>query len=254
MNSLRKTAVLVGALYILAAVTSVIALIEYGPVLHDTAFVLKGSAHSARVATGALLETVLAFSIIGISLAMFPILRKRGEGLALGYACFRLLEATVIIVGIISLLSVVTLSRQYAQAAGPDAASYQVAGRALVAQHDWTFLFGPDLALGPSTLIMSWFLLRSRLVPRFIAVMGLVGGPLVLASAVLVMFNAYSQTSTWGAASAIPVAAYEMTFAVWLIVKGFDATALAALEARSAQSAQEGQPVQSVQPTPSVPR
>lgn len=238
MNTLRKTAVLVGALYILAAVTSIIGLLAYGPVLHDSDYILKGAAQATRVASGAFLESVLAFSIIGISLAMFPILRRRNEGLALGYACFRLLEATIIIVGIISLLSVVTLSREYAKVTAPDAASYVTAGRLLVAQHDWTFLFGPDLALGPSTLIMGYFLLRSRLVPRFIAVMGLVGGPLVWVSAVLVMFNAYGQVSTWGAVTAIPVFAYEMTFAVWLITKGFNESALAALHAQPAQPGQ----------------
>ncbi len=171
---------------------------------------------------GAFFESVPAFSIIGISLAMVPILRRRDEGLALGYACFRLLEATIIVFGVISLLSVVTLSREYANATKTDAASYLTAGRLLVAQHHWTFLFGPDLALAPSTLIMSYFLLRSGLVPRSIAVMGLVGGPMVGVSAVLVMFNAYDQVSTWGALTAVPVFAYEMTFAVWLIAKGFD--------------------------------
>jgi hypothetical protein len=238
MNTQRKTAVLVGALYILAAVTSIVALIEYGPVLHDTAYILKGTAQSTRVASGAFLESVLAFSIIGISLAMFPILRRRNEGLALGYACFRLLEATIITVGIISLLSVVTLSQQYAQTAAPDAASYATAGRLLVAQHDWTFLFGPDLALGPSTLIMSSFLWRSRLVPRYIAAMGLAGGPLVSISAVLVMFNAYDQVSAWGAVTAIPVFAYEMSFAVWLIAKGFNPSALASLDAQPTRPTQ----------------
>jgi hypothetical protein len=233
VNTYRKTAILAGALYILAAVTSIVALVEYRPVLHDSAYVLKGSAHATRVATGAVLESVLAFSIIGISLAMFPILRKRNESLALGYACFRLLEATIIIVGIISLLSVVTLSHEYAQAAAPDAASYATAGRALVAVHDWTFLFGPDLALGPSTLIMSYFLWRSRLVPRYVAALGLAGGPLISGSAVLVMFGVYDQISAWGAGTAVPVFAYEMTFAVWLIAKGFDPSALAALEAQS---------------------
>jgi hypothetical protein len=241
VSTLRKTAVLVGTLYILAAVTSVIALIAYGPVLHYSDYILKGAARATRVASGAFLESVLAFSIIGISLAMFPILRRRDEGLALGYACFRLLEATIIIVGIISVLSVVTLSREYAKATAPDAAAYLTAGRLLVAQHNWTFLFGPDLALGPSTLIMGYFLFRSRLVPRFIAVMGLVGGPLVWVSAVLVMFNVYDQVSMWGAVTAVPVFAYEMTFAVWLIAKGFDPSALAALRAQPSQQSQPAQ-------------
>lgn len=228
MNTMRKTAGLAGALYILAAITSIIGLLAYDPVLHDREYILEAPARATRVTSGAVCECVLAFSIIGISLALFPILRRGSEGLALGYACFRLLEATIIIVGIIDLLSVVTLSREIAPATASDA-SYLTAGRLLVAHHNWTFLFGPELALGPSTLIMSFFLFKSRLVPRYIATLGLVAGPLISLSAILVMFNVYDQVSAWGAVTSAPVFVYEMTLALRLITKGFDPTALASL-------------------------
>lgn len=152
----RKTATLVGALYILAAVTSIAALVQYAPILSHPGYVTAGSPHVTQVASGAFLEVILAFSLIGISAAMFPIVKKYNDGVALGFACFRLLEATVIIVGAMSLLSVVTLSRQFTKAARADTASYLIASRSLVAQHDWTFLFGPNLALGPSTALMAY--------------------------------------------------------------------------------------------------
>lgn len=92
----------------------------------------------------------------------------------------------------------------------------------MVAQHNWTFLFGPNLALGPSTTLLGYFWYTSRLVPRAIALLGLVGGPLIFISAVLVMFGVFDQVSTWGAILASPVFLYEMSLAVWLIVKGFN--------------------------------
>lgn len=234
MSTHRRTATATGVLFILAAITSIIGLLQYAPILDHSGYVVEGSAHVARVASGALLELTCAFSVIGISILMFPIVKRYNETVALGYVCFRLLEAAIIILGIISLLSVVTLSQEFSRAPSPDAASYLTASRLLVAQHDWTFLFGPNLELGPSTLMMGWFLYRSRLVPRFIAVLGLVGGPLILASAVLVMFGAYEQISVWGTVCALPVFAYEMTLAVWLVAKGFHPSAMASLSAKPA--------------------
>lgn len=164
MTGHRKTAMITGVLFILAAITSIVGLLQYGPVLDDPHYVVGGSSHLARLASGALLEVVCAFSLIGIAVTMYPVLRKRSESIALGYVCFRLLEAAIIVVGIISLLSVVTLRQDPATAEASDASAYLVAGKSLVAQHDWTFLFGPNLALGPSTLMMGHFLYTSKLV------------------------------------------------------------------------------------------
>ncbi|MDF9811211.1 DUF4386 domain-containing protein [Streptomyces sp. SPB162] len=221
MSTYRRTATATGVLFILAAVTSIIGLLQYAPILDHTGYVIEGSAQTARVASGAVLEVTCAFSVIGIAILMFPIVRRRSEVAALGYVCFRLLEAAIIIIGIISLLSVVTLHQEFAEAESPDTAAYLTASRLLVAQHDWTFLFGPNLALGPSTLMMGWFLYRSRLVPRWIGALGIVAGPLILGSAVLVVFGVYEQLSVWGAACALPVFLYEMSLAVWLVARGF---------------------------------
>jgi hypothetical protein len=225
MRAHRKTAIVVGVLFILAAAAAIIGLALYGPVLHDPDYIIKGSASETQVIWGAFLEIVLAFSVICISIIMYPMLKKYNEILALGYVCFRLLEATMIVVGIMSLLSIVTLSQEFAKSAASNVSSFLVAGKLLVVVHDWTFLFGPNVALGASTLMMSYVLYKSRLVPRFIAVLGLVGGPLIFTSAMFVMFGLYLQTSAWGAIFALPVFAYEMTLAVWLIAKGFNSSA-----------------------------
>ncbi len=221
MSSNRKKAIVTGILFIIAAVTSIIGLVLYQPILNDPDFIIKGSLNETQVIWGAFCELVLAFTIIGISVIMFPIVKKESESIAIGYVTFRLLEATIIIIGIISLLAIVTLSQEYAKEINSNAISFIIAGRLLVALHNWTFLLGPNLVLGPSTLLLSYFLYTSNLVPRFISVLGLVGGALIIICAVLVMFGAFLQISVWGAILALPVFAYEMTLAVWLITKGF---------------------------------
>src|SRR5437867_1289308 len=138
---------------------------------------------------------------------------------ALVAGVFFIVAAAAAIVG---LLSVVTLRQAFAGEPGAGGASLVVAGRALVAMHDWTFLFGPNLALGVNTSLLAYLMFRSGLVPRVIAVLGLVGGPLIFASGTAVLFGLYGQTSAWGAVTALPVFAWEMSLAVWMIVKGFN--------------------------------
>ena len=224
MNENRDIAIIVGVLYILATVTAIIGFALYQPILNDPDYIIKGSANGTQVVWGAFNELILAFSVIGISVMMFPIVNKENESLAIGYVCFRLLEATIIMTGIISLLSVVTLSQEFGNAIAPNLSSYLFSGKLLVILHNWTFLLGPNLALGPSTLMMSYFLYESKLVPRFIAILGFIGGSLILSCAVLVMFGAFLQVSVGAAILAIPVFVYEMSLAVWLIVKGFNSS------------------------------
>jgi len=220
MNSTRKIAVVAGAFFVVAAVAAISGLVLYGPVLHQPNYIVSAG-DDTRVLLGAFCEVILAISVIGTAVTLFPIVKRQSEGIALGYVAGRLLEAIVIVVGIISLLSVVTLRQHVAGAAGADAASLVTVGRSLVAMHDWTFLFGPNLALGPNTLMLAYLMYRSGLVPRFIAVLGLLGGPLIFAFATAVLFGVFEQVSVWGAIAAIPVFAWEMSLAGWLIVKGF---------------------------------
>ncbi|MEJ8643771.1 DUF4386 domain-containing protein [Streptomyces sp. MS1.HAVA.3] len=135
-----------------------------------------------------LCEVVLVVAVAGTGAALFPVLRRHGEGLALGYAFGRLLEAAVIALGIVAVLALVTLRRDAGAAPGADVA--------MAAVHDWTFLLGPNIALGLNTVLLAYLAYRARLVPRFIAVLGLVGGPLICASAVAVMFGP-TRSSPW---------------------------------------------------------
>lgn len=232
MNTNKKSALIVGILFILAAVTAIIGLILYDPILNGPDYLKKGSEHANQVILGALMELILVVSAVGTATTMFPLLRKYNETIALWHVCFRFLEAVIITIGIISVLSLLTLSREFTAAADPDIASFQASGILLKAVHDWTFLLGPLFMLGINTMMYSYIFYKTKLVPRFIPILGMTGATLVFICALLVMFGVIQQVSVWGAILALPVAANEMILAVWLIVKGFNLSALSSESAK----------------------
>ncbi|MEU9129329.1 DUF4386 domain-containing protein [Kitasatospora sp. NPDC048540] len=221
----RRNSVAAGVLFLITEVTAMAGLALYRPLLSGSDYVL-GAGADGRVLLGALCEVALALAVVGTGVMLFPILRRQHEGIALGYVCVRLLEAVVIVLGLVSLLAVVTLHRD-AAAHGTDAQPLAAAARALVAVHDWTFLLGPNLVLGVNTLLLAALLHRSRVIPRAITVLGLIGGPLICASAVAVLFGLYGQLSGPGTAAALPVFAWEVSLALWLIIRGFRTPATA---------------------------
>lgn len=232
MNSNKKSAKIVGVLFILAAVTAIIGLLLYDPILNGPDYLMRGSEHANQVILGALMELILVVSAVGTATTMFPILRKYNETMALWHVCFRFLEAVIITIGVISVLSLLTLSREFVAAGAPDTASFQASGTLLKAVHDWTFLLGPLFMLGINTMMYSYIFYKSKLVPRFIPILGMTGATLVFICALLVMFGVIQQVSVWGAILAVPIFANEMILAVWLIVKGFNESALASMSAK----------------------
>jgi hypothetical protein len=223
MPASTKTARIAGACYLVTHVTSIAALVLYGPVLHDPGFV-AGTGSDNGVLLGGLLEVICAIAIVGTAVALFPAVRRRSEGGAIAYVGLRTLEAGIILVGVVSLLAVVTLRQTAtgtAGTAGTDAASLAITAKALVAVHDWTFLVGPNFVCAADTFVLAYLMWRSRLVPRFIAGLGLAGGPLLFISAIAVLFGAYQQVSLPGAIAPLPVFAWELGLALWLILKGF---------------------------------
>ncbi|ETI66512.1 DUF4386 domain-containing protein [Neobacillus vireti] len=225
MSSNKKAANIVGVLFILASITAIIGLILYDPILNGPDYMIKGSEHASQVILGAIMELILVVSVVGTATTMFPILRKYNETIALWHVCFRFLEAVIITVGVISVLSLLTLSREFVAAGVPDSTSFQASGTLLKAIHDWTFLLGPNFMLGINTMMYSYIFYKSKLVPRFIAILGMTGAICVFICALLVMFGVIQQLSVWGGILALPVAANEMILAVWLIVKGFNGSA-----------------------------
>ncbi|MEV6427675.1 DUF4386 domain-containing protein [Nocardia sp. NPDC051463] len=220
MSSTRTAAMAAGVLFLITEITAMAGLALYQPVLHDTNYIV-GAGADDRVLMGGLAELILAVAVIGTAVTLYPLLAQHNHSVALGYVCGRLLEAAVITVGIITVLSVVTLRQNLAGTGLPADTTLVTIGKTLVAIHDWTFLLGPNVILGVNSLLLATLVYRSRLVPRLLAMLGLAGGVLICASATAVMFGGYEQISVWGTAAALPVFAWEVGLAGYLIVKGF---------------------------------
>jgi hypothetical protein len=215
----RKTARIAGWLFIVTFVAGIPpALSLYLPVLDDARYVLGGGADT-RIALGAFLEMILIVANIGTAVVLFPILKRQSEGLALGYVTARLVECAFIAVGILSVLAVVTLQQDVGAAGGDSLVNV---GRSLVAIHDWTFLLGPGWVVGVGNgLILGYLMYRSGLVPRRLAMLGLIGGPLIIASGTGVLFNVFEPQSTPQILATIPEFFWELGLGIYLIVKGF---------------------------------
>lgn len=210
MSPIRRSSAAAGALFLLSHVTSVPALALYGPALHSTAF-LAGEGADGPVLLGAFLEVLLALSVVGTSVALFPIVRRAGEALAIGYVALRTLEAAVITAGVLPMLALVAL-----RGTGVDAGI----GAALTALHDSSFLLGPGFVCAADTAVLAMLLLRSRQVPRFIPVLGLIGAPLLLLASTAQLFGVVPQYSAIAGLPALPVFAWEVSLAVFLLVRG----------------------------------
>ncbi len=232
MNTNRQAATSVGVCFILATVTAILGGLFYQPMLTGPDYLSNGAGHTNQVILGVLMELVLVGTAIGTAIGLFPVLRPYGERIALGHLCFRFLEAVVITVGIVAVLSLLTVSQDFVAAAAPDASAFLVAGTLLRTVYKWTFALGPLFFLGVNTLMYSSLLYKSKLVPRPLAVWGLTGATLVFASAFLVLFGA-DQLSTPVVLLAVPIGIFEMVFAGWLIVKGFNPNAIASAPAKA---------------------
>lgn len=237
MTASRKIALVAGVFFILTFVSSIVGLILYDPVLNDAKFVIGGGADT-QISMGAFLEIILCISNIGCAVTLYPILKFQSEGWALGYVASRTMESAIISVGIISLLSVVTLNQDFV---GVDAPSYLIAAKSLVAVHDWTFLLGPAyLAALGNGILLGWLMYKSELVPKKLAMFGLVGGPLLLICATLVLFGAFDQQSGISFLLTIPEIIWEAGVGIYMTFKGFrDVPVRAAFERSVAGRAQE---------------
>jgi hypothetical protein len=216
----RATARLAGALYLLTFASSIPALPLLAPLLDDPAAYVLGPGADASVVAGALLDVVNALACVGTAVVLLGVVRRWGEALAFGFLASRLVEAAVIATGVVSVLAVVTL-RQQGPATGDDGAALAAVAQGLVAARDWTFLLGPGVMAAVNALLLAPLMLRSGLVPRAIPVAGLVGAPLLIASDLLTAFDANEQLSVLSAVAVAPIAAWELSLGIWLVVRGF---------------------------------
>src|SRR5919106_2171523 len=216
-----------GVLFLVTYVTSIpAAFFLYPPVLTDPNYIV-GAGADTRVSFGAFLELILIIANIGSAVVLWPVAKRVNEILALGFVTARVMESVFIAVGILSLLSVVALRQE---AAGVDADSLVAVGQSLVALHGWTFLLGPGFMVGVGNgLILGYLMYTSRLIPRGLAMLGLIAGPVLLARFVGILFGVFEPGSVLGGLMGVPEFLWELLLAIWLIVRGFNPSALASL-------------------------
>jgi hypothetical protein len=216
MSSSRKTAMTAGIFYLITFI-SIPTLVLYGHIKTDKTWITSAGSSTA-VLWGALTEVIVALAGIGTAVALFPVMKRQNEGKALGFVTVRTLEASMIFVGVLCLLNLVHLRTA---AAGTDASSLTTTGAMLVSTYKGTFLLGQTLMPCLSAILLGTLMYRSRLVPRVIPVMGLIGAPLLLASSIAVFFGVIPAISPFAALATLPVAAWELSLGLWLTFKGF---------------------------------
>jgi hypothetical protein len=205
-----------GVLFLITFITAILALWLFQPVLDDPVGYIAGAGSDNRIFLGAFLELLLIIANVGTAVVLFPILRRQSESLSLGYVTARLVECTFIAIGLVSVLGVVSLAQD------PARVGDGAVGVALAAIKDWTFLFGPGFIVGLGNgLILGYLMYRSGLVPRRMAVLGLVGGPLVCLSGIAVLFDVFEQGGTGQGIATIPEFLWELSLGLYLTVKGF---------------------------------
>lgn len=227
----RKLAFAAGVLLLITYLTSIPPfLYHYAPVTGDPSYIV-GTGADTRVTWGAFLELLLIVANIGSAVVLFPILKRVSEIGAFSWVAARIVESAFIAVGLLSMLTVVSLRQG---AAGTDAGSLLAVGEALTELQGWTFALGPGFVVGIGNgMVLGYLLYRSGLVPRRLAMLGLVGGPLLCAYTTGMMFGVIEAGGVWQVIGTLPEFFWELTLAIWLIAKGFHPAALASGLART---------------------
>jgi Domain of unknown function (DUF4386) len=215
----QRTARIMGA-WFLGTFIAIPAFFFYDPILNHADYVV-GSGDDIGVAVGALLEILLAIAGIATAVVIFPIVKRVNESVALGYVASRTVESILILVGVVSLMSIVALRQDFADAASNIGALTAVAG-GLLAAHDQIALLGPQLCAGLGNgILLGYLMWRSRLLPRPLVMIGLVGGPLALLAGIGVLLGVWGIRSGLPVALTAPEAIWEFSLSVWLLAKGF---------------------------------
>jgi len=222
----RKTARTIGALFITATVAS-IASVPFLASINDSNYLVDISANGNQVMVGVVLAFIAAIASASIGISLYPTLKKYNGGLALGAVGFRLLEGVLYIVGITGLVVLLALGQEFVKAGAPSSSYFQTLGVLLLAGYHWVYYVGAVLAFCIGALMYYIIFYQTKLVPRWLSGWGLVGATLLIIAAMLVMFGVIGYLSTVQAILVLPIAVQEMVLAIWLIVKGFNPTAIA---------------------------
>lgn len=220
MNN-KTNAVLTGIFFIVAAISSIIGLKLYDPILTNTDFLVTAGNHYTQVIAGAICELILSVSAVGTGIMLYPYLKRYNESLGIGYLSFRIMEVVFIVIGIICILTVLSISQSYSNGVIADKVYAHSLGKAFIAAHDWTFIAGPNFMLAINTFIYSYVFFKTALISRQLAALGIAAACMIMIAAICEMFGLFKQISVWGILLALPIAAYEIILAIRFITKGF---------------------------------
>ena len=215
----RLTGVIVGAMFILATITAILSILNIGSILEPSELLENLPVNENKVVISVILELILAVCVMGIGFLMFPILKKQDEGLAAGYVVLRVVEGLLIIVASIGLISLFTLSKEYSSGSW-DTGAFEPLGVLLLSIREWSFIIGTLIFLGLGGMILNYQLFRLEVVPRWLSGWGFIGASLV------VMYGIFSLFGYDPSFLAIGIAIQEMVFAGWIIIKGFNMSAV----------------------------
>jgi hypothetical protein len=231
MTAHRRISLAFGALYLITFITSIPALGLYQPVLDDPQGYIAGAGADNQIYFGALLELVLIFANIATAVVVFPLLKRQNEILSLGYVTARIMECVFILVGIIAVLAIVTLR----QDAGADAGSLGGLAESLAAIKDWTFKLGPGFVVGIGNgLMLGYLMYKSGLMPRRLAIVGMVGGALVIVTGIGVLFDLFEAGGPVQGIATIPEIVWELSLSFDPLIWGFTSSAILSEEGRPA--------------------
>ena len=236
MNMYRKTATIVGVLFIIGTVSGALSAAIGKPILTAQDYLTRISANEGQIIIVTLLQFIMGVACAGIGLALYPILKKYSEGLAIGSVGFRIIEGVLDIVGAISLVALLALSQEFAKAGSPDSSYFQTAGVLINAGTGWLNNVAVLLSWCIGALMYYSVFYQYKLVPRWLSGWGLVGITLTIITSLLVMFRLIPPFGTIQVVANLPIALQEMVFAVWLIAKGVNPTAIASVSAKVAMN------------------
>jgi hypothetical protein len=233
MNKYRNTAIIVGALFLTAMVTYLVGASIIDSFISSPDYLNEVGVNETMVIISVLLELVNVVAVIGIAVFMFPILRKQNEALALSYVAFRIVEAALLVVAVVSPLLLIALSQAYLAAGAGEASTFQTFGTLFITAraHLSGLLLTVFFSLG--ALVLYYLLYRTKLVPRWLSVWGLIAVALVLTWNLLETFGISFNV---GIIFGLPIILNEIVLGIWLIVKGFDSSAIASLSAQQNQT------------------
>ena len=233
MNTYRKTAIAVGILFLVCTAASILSFPLTGSVLEDQDYLVKLSLNATSVTIGALIEFIWAAAGAGIAIGLYPLLKKYNEALALGSVGFRVVEGVVVLIGTLSLLSLLTLSQEFIAVGVSGAATFQTTGTLLLALRDWQLHVISGLAFSLGALMYYVVFYQSKLIPQWLSGWGVLGAALSVTATVMASFTQDFGMESVHTYLSIPIGVNELVLAMWLLMKGFNPSAIASLPAQA---------------------